>query len=176
EEDVRLKEELVRSAKDRAELLMISVLERNDLGRVCEKGSVQVPELVKLETFSNLHHLVSTVTGRLRADQDPVDCLAACFPGGSVTGTPKIRAMEIIRELETVPRGVYTGGIGFLDLNGSAHFNIAIRTMTVEKGKLFFHVGGGIVADSDPEAEYEETLVKALGMREALGKNETNPV
>ncbi|MBI1909493.1 MAG: aminodeoxychorismate synthase component I [Deltaproteobacteria bacterium] len=170
EEDARLKEELVMSRKDRAELLMITDLERNDLGRVCKKGSIQVSELYRAESFSNVHHLVATIEGELEEGKDAVDCLKACFPGGSITGAPKIRAMEIIRELETVPRGVYTGAIGFIGDDQSAHFNIAIRTLTLKEGNAFFHSGGGIVADSDPEAEYQETLAKASGIMRALDR------
>jgi para-aminobenzoate synthetase component 1 len=168
EEDRALAAELLSSVKDRAELLMIVDLERNDLGRVCEYGSVHVPELFRLETYSNVHHLVATVRGRLRCEVTPLECLRAAFPGGSITGAPKIRAMEIIEELEPVRRGVYTGAIGWVDGHGNAEWNIAIRTMLVKDGQVHFHVGGGIVADSDPAAEYEETMAKAQGMLRAL--------
>jgi anthranilate/para-aminobenzoate synthase component I len=147
---------------------MIVDLERNDLGRVCEYGTVRVGELVELEAHPTVFHLVSTVEGRLRQDATMVDCLRACFPGGSITGAPKIRAMEIIEELEPSRRGVYTGAIGYLGWNGQADLNIAIRTMVQAHGWLTFHVGGGIVADSVPEAEYQETLDKAQGMLRAL--------
>jgi para-aminobenzoate synthetase component I len=168
-EDAALAQELLRSEKDRAELVMIVDLERNDLGRVCEYGSVHVPELMCLESYANVHHLVSTVRGKLRPVLGPLDCLRAAFPGGSITGAPKIRAMEIIDELEPYRRGVYTGAIGWVDGRGNAEWSIAIRTMTLVNGRAHFHVGSGIVADSDPEAEYEETLTKASGMLKALG-------
>jgi para-aminobenzoate synthetase component I len=169
EEDAARAAELLSSPKDRAELLMIVDLERNDLGRVCEYGSVHVPELFLLESYSNVHHLVATVRGRLRADVGPLECLRAAFPGGSITGAPKIRAMEIIEELEPVRRGVYTGAIGWVDGRGNAEWNIAIRTMVVKDGRVHLGIGGGIVADSDPGAEYLETLDKAAGMLAALG-------
>lgn len=172
EEDAARAAELLSSAKDRAELLMIVDLERNDLGRVCGSGTVRVPDLFRLESFSNVHHLVATVTGQLRKDVGPLECLAACFPGGSITGAPKIRAMEIIEELEPVRRGVYTGAIGWVDGRGNAEWNIAIRTMVVKEETVYFSVGGGIVADSLPAAEYEETLTKARSMREALRRPE----
>ncbi len=168
EEDARLAAELLSSDKDRAELLMIVDLERNDLGRVCEYGSVHVPDLFRLESYANVHHLVATVRGRLRSEVTPLQCLRAAFPGGSITGAPKIRALEIIEELEPVRRGVYTGAIGWVDGRGNAEWNIAIRTMVVKAGRVYFHAGGGIVADSDPPAEYEETLTKARGMLRAL--------
>ena len=162
--DEKSAHELVTSQKEIAELVMITDLERNDLGRVCEYGSVQVSELLKLERFEQVFHLVSTVEGRLRDGVDHVSALRACFPGGSITGAPKKRAMEIITELEPVERGLYTGAIGWFGFNGGSQFNIAIRTMVVENGLAHFHVGAGIVADSDPEAEYEETLHKAGGI------------
>ena len=152
-EDSRLAGELLTSKKDMAENVMIVDLERNDLGRVCEFGSVSVPDLYALESYPTVHHLVSVVTGRLKQECDAVDLLTACFPGGSITGAPKIRAMEIIDELEPVRRGVYTGSIGCLGFDGSVNLNIAIRTAVVKDGVCYFHVGGGIVADSDPEAE-----------------------
>ncbi len=160
--------DLLRSPKDNAELVMITDLERNDLGRVCEFGSVHVPDLVRVETYATVHHLVATVAGRLRANVSHVDCVRACFPGGSITGAPKIRAMEIIDELEPHARGVYTGAIGFLGFNGVTHLNIAIRTVIQQKQRLTFHAGGGIVADSEPEAEYEETLAKARGIIDGI--------
>ena len=169
EDDARLVAELRASAKDRAENVMIVDLERNDLGRVCEIGSVHVPTLCDVTSHSNVHHLESRVDGRLRADATPVDILSALFPGGSITGAPKIRAVEIIDELEPVRRGVYTGAIGYWDASGDCDWNIAIRTISVVRGTAYFHAGGGIVADSTPEGEYEETLVKATGMRRALG-------
>jgi para-aminobenzoate synthetase component 1 len=160
--------ELLSSAKDRAELLMIVDLERNDLGRVCEYGSVHVPELYHLESFANVHHLVATVHGRLRPEVTPLQAMRAAFPGGSITGAPKIRAMEIIEELEPVHRGIYTGAIGWVDGRGNGEWNIAIRTMVAKDGRVHFHAGGGVVADSEPAAEYEETLAKASGMLRAL--------
>jgi para-aminobenzoate synthetase component I len=169
EEDARLVAELRASAKDRAENVMIVDLERNDLGRVCEIGSVRVPALCDVTSHSNVHHLESRVEGRLREDASPVDVIRALFPGGSITGAPKIRAIEIIDELEPVRRGVYTGAIGYWDASGDCDWNIAIRTISVVNGVAYFHAGGGIVADSTPEGEYEETLVKATGMMRALG-------
>jgi para-aminobenzoate synthetase component I len=167
-EDTRIAAELLASSKDNAELVMITDLERNDLGRVCEFGSVHVSELVRVETYATVHHLVSTVEGRLRRDVSPVDCVRACFPGGSITGAPKIRAMEIIDELEPHARGVYTGAIGFIGYNGLTHLNVAIRTVVQQGRELTFHAGGGIVADSEPDAEYDETLVKAQGILNAI--------
>ena len=170
--DDRLVQELLSSPKDNAELLMIVDLERNDLGRVCEFGSVHVPELVCAESFTTVHHLVATVAGTLRPAISHVDCVRACFPGGSITGAPKIRAMEIIDELEPQARGIYTGAIGFFDpARDRSHFNIAIRTAVYQPGgRLTFQAGGGIVADSDPAAEYDETLAKAQGIFNALNQ------
>ena len=159
--DRKLAAELLHSEKDLAELLMIVDLERNDLGRVCEIASIHVPERVALESYSNIHHLVATVRGRLRRDADRIDLLRSCFPGGSITGAPKIRAMELIDELEPTDRGVYTGAIGYFGFDGTMDLNIAIRTCILKEGRAYFHVGGGIVADSEPEAEYQETLDKA---------------
>lgn len=170
EQDTRLSYELQTSAKEQAELVMITDLLRNDLGRVSEFGSVHVPELFKLERYAHVQHLVSTVEGRLRPNVTHLDALAACFPGGSVTGAPKIRAMQIIDELEPVSRGPYTGAIGYLGFNRESQLNIAIRTAVAVDGQLHFHAGSGIVADSDPEAEYEETLVKARGFLNTLGQ------
>ena len=161
--------ELLHSVKDQAELNMIVDLERNDLGRVCEIGSVRVTQPRTIEAHPTVYHGVATVEGLLRADVDFVDLLRATFPGGSVTGAPKIRAMEIIEELEPVRRGPYCGAIGYLAADGSMEFNVAIRTMTFKDGLVHIPVGGGIVADSDPAAEYEETLVKAKAMFDALG-------
>ncbi len=170
--DQKAARELMMSAKDQAELLMITDLERNDLGRVCEFGSVHVPDLVTLENYATVMHLVSTVEGRLAGGVTAVEAVRACFPGGSITGAPKIRAMEIIDELEPCARGVYTGAIGYLGFNGVADFNIAIRTMIYKNGMVHFHAGGGIVADSEPALEYEETLHKARGMVRALAQAE----
>ena len=161
-------EELLSSEKERAELVMITDLERNDLGQVCLYGSVQVTKLCELQTFAQVHHLVSTVEGRLRPEVTPVQAVRACYPGGSITGAPKKRAREIIAELEPVPRGLYTGAIGFFGRDGRAVFNIAIRTLVVRDGLATYGVGAGIVADSDPAAEYDETLHKAAGLFAAL--------
>ena len=166
--DARLGYELQSSEKERAELVMITDLLRNDLGRFCEYGSVTVPDLAKLERFAQVQHLVSTVTGRLRPGVTHLQALASSFPGGSITGAPKIRAMEIIDELEPVVRGPYTGCLGYLGFNRESQLNILIRTAVCREGKAWFHVGAGIVADSDPETEYEETLNKAAGWLAAL--------
>ena len=167
-EDARLSDELEASAKDRAELTMIVDLERNDLGRACRFGTVRVAGPWAVESFEHVHHLVATIEGRLRFGVGPVDVVKAVFPGGSITGAPKIRAMEIIDELELNRRGAYTGAVGYLSLGGLSAFNITIRTMLVEGDRVSYQVGGGIVADSDPEAEYQETLHKARGMSRAL--------
>jgi len=167
-EDRRLARELVESEKDRAENVMIVDLLRNDLSKVCRDGSVEVPELCTLESFAHVHHLVSTVRGVLRPGCDAVDLLRAAFPGGSITGAPKIRAMEIIAELEPVRRGPYCGSIAWLGFSGWMDSSIVIRTLVMRRGQVQFHVGGGIVADSVPAAEYEETLAKAEGLLRAL--------
>jgi anthranilate/para-aminobenzoate synthase component I len=166
--DAQLAYELQTSAKELAELVMITDLLRNDLGKVCEYGSVQVPELARLEKFAQVQHLVSTVEGRLRKDMTHFAAFASCFPGGSITGAPKFRAMEIIDELEPVSRGPYCGCIGYLGFNRESQLSIAIRTAVCAAGKIHFNVGAGIVADSDPTAEYEETLAKAAGFLAAL--------
>lgn len=165
--DAAAAEELLRSEKERAELLMITDLERNDLGTVCEFGSIAVPELWSLERFAQVFHLVSTVAGTLRAEVSHVEALLACFPGGSISGAPKKRAIEIIGELEKHPRGIYTGAIGYFGFNGESQFSIAIRTAVESGGDMQFHVGSGIVADSVPAIEYEETLHKAAGILRA---------
>ncbi len=167
-EDRRLGAELLGSAKDRAENVMIVDVLRNDLGRVCETGSVRVTGLCELETFPQVHHLTSTVVGALRPDLSPFDLLHACFPGGSISGAPKIRAMEILEGLEPVRRHVYTGSIGYVDWRGDADWNIAIRTAVVTPTAIHFAAGGGITADSDAGAEHLETLHKAEGMCRAL--------
>lgn len=156
--------DLITSPKEISELIMITDLERNDLGRICEFGSVRAAELLKLERHEHVFHLVSTVEGQLRADVDHLDAIRACFPGGSITGAPKKRAREIIDELETEPRGLYTGAIGVIGFDNETRLSIAIRTAIAEAGELHFHVGAGIVADSDPALEYEETLHKARGL------------
>ncbi len=168
EEDDRLRRELLASAKDRAENMMIIDLLRNDLGRVCAYGSVRVEAVCRLESYATVHHLVSEVRGRLRPGLGPIDLLRAAFPGGSVTGAPKIRAMEIIAELEPTARGPYCGSLGYLGFDGSMDTSILIRTFTAGRGWLQFPVGGGIVADSDPASEYQETLHKAAGLLKAL--------
>ncbi len=198
--DASYREALLASEKDRAELAMIVDLERNDLGRVCDYGTVRVclpglsggperdewvnanrqsatlaqcairnPPFAMLESHPTVHHLVATVTGRLRPDAGPIDLLRATFPGGSITGAPKVRAMEIIDELEPTQRSVYTGAIGHISLNGRMQLNIAIRTIQIADGQAHIHVGSGIVADSDPHEEYAETVAKAAGLCAALG-------
>jgi para-aminobenzoate synthetase component 1 len=161
--------ELLRSEKDKAEHIMIVDLERNDLGRVAEVGTVKVSHLYALEEHPTVWHLVSTVEAKIPADKDVVDLLFAMFPGGSITGAPKIRAMEIIDEVEPVARGIYTGSIGYWSWTGHCDFNIVIRTAILSGGMAYFHAGGGIVADSDPKSEYEETLAKAKGLLKMLG-------
>lgn len=167
-DDASMMEQLLGSEKERAELVMITDLERNDLGQVCEFGSVEVTALCQLQSFAQVHHLVSEVEGRLRPEVTAVQALRACYPGGSITGAPKKRAREIIAELELTPRGIYTGAIGFFRRDGSAVFNIAIRTLVVRDGLATYGVGSGLVADSDPGSEYEETLHKAAGLFAAL--------
>jgi len=175
--DAQLAYELQTSAKELAELVMITDLLRNDLGKVCEYGSVQVPELAKLEKFAQVQHLVSTVEGRLRKGVTHFAAFASCFPGGSITGAPKFHAMEIIDELEPISRGPYCGAIGYLGFNRESQLNIAIRTALCRDGLAHFNVGAGIVADSVPEAEYEETLAKAAGFLAAhkLGCLKSSP-
>ena len=167
-EDAALVRDLSASEKDLAENLMIVDLERNDLGRVAETGSVEVTGLFEVESYATVHHLVSTVRARLRRDRDLVDLLRATFPSGSVTGAPKVRAMQIIDELEPVARGPYTGAIGYIGFDGSMSLNVAIRILVVKDQRAYFHVGGGIVADSDPVAEYQETLDKGAALAQAL--------
>ena len=159
-EDLLRKKALKSSKKETAEHIMIVDLVRNDLGRVCSYGSVKVDELMKIESYSNLHHTVSTVSGELRRGLSAVDCIRAAFPGGSITGAPKIRAMEIIHEIEPNPRWIYTGSIGYIAFDGSMDLNIAIRTAFIRDGRIYFSAGGGIVTDSKPDAEYDETLLK----------------
>jgi len=168
EEDEVLAGELLNSVKDRAENMMIVDLERNDLGRVCRYGSVKVTELAILEAFPTVFHLTSTVEGRLRKDKNCIDLLKATFPGGSITGAPKVRAMEIIDELEPTRRSVYTGCIGYLGFNGDIDLNITIRTFLIKGNKAYFQVGGAVVYDSDPEDEYQETLHKGRALIDAL--------
>jgi para-aminobenzoate synthetase component 1 len=172
-EDFALRDDLQASEKDQAENLMIVDLLRNDLGRVCEYGSVRVERLFEAESYATVHHLVSEVRGQLRPGLGPIDLVRATFPGGSVTGAPKIRATEIIAELERVARGPYCGSLGWIGFDGTMDASILIRTMTCGRGWVQFPVGGGIVADSDPAREYEETLHKAEGMLRALKKVST---
>ncbi|MDD2533815.1 MAG: aminodeoxychorismate synthase component I [Eubacteriales bacterium] len=164
-EDQKNREELQASLKDQAELLMIVDLERNDLSAVCEPDSVVVRDLFHLETFATVFHLVATVEGRLAEGQDAVSCIKACFPGGSITGAPKIRAMQLISEFEGLRRGLYTGCMGYFSLDGQTDFNILIRTILSDGQKTTYHAGGGITWDSDPQSEYQETLdkTKAIG-------------
>ncbi len=163
EADEKSAYDLLTSQKEIAELIMITDLERNDLGRICEFGSVLPMELLALERYQHVFHLVSTIDGVLRPEVAHLDALRSCFPGGSITGAPKKRAMEIIAELEPVARGPYTGAIGWIGYNEESKFNIAIRTALLEDSELSLHVGAGIVADSNPQLEYEETLHKAAG-------------
>ena len=166
--DAQFSYELQTSAKEISELVMITDLLRNDLGRVCEFGSVQVPDLVRLERYPHVYHLVSTIEGRLRPEATHFHAFARCFPGGSITGAPKIRAMQIIDELESIARGPYTGALGYLGFNRETQLSIIIRTALVHRGQVHFNVGAGIVADSVPAAEYDETLAKAAGFFEAI--------
>jgi para-aminobenzoate synthetase component 1 len=165
--DAALKAELLASRKDRAENVMIVDLLRNDLSRVCDPGSVQVPVLCGLETYASVHHLTSVVTGRLARHRTRGDLIAACFPGGSITGAPKIRAQEIIAGMEGAPRDIYCGAIGFLGFNGTMDLNIAIRTVLFHRGKARLQGGGGITARSDPAEEYDETLDKVRNILKA---------
>jgi para-aminobenzoate synthetase component I len=160
---------LAESEKDRAENLMIVDLMRNDLSRVCAPGTVRVSELFALERYATVHHLVSTVVGTLAEGRDGWDLLRATFPGGSITGAPKVRAMEIIAELEPSARSVYCGSLGYWSVTGALDTSIAIRTVVALGGRVYFGAGGGIVADSDPEQEYRETLDKARGIIDVLG-------
>jgi len=167
ERDEKSAYDLITSPKEIAELIMITDLERNDLGRVCEFGSVEATDLLKLERYAQVFHLVSTVQGTLRQEVDHIEALHACFPGGSITGAPKKRAREIISELEPEPRGLYTGTIGCFGFNNESRFNIVIRTAILENDEIAFHTGAGIVADSIPEMEWEETWHKARGILRA---------
>jgi anthranilate synthase component 1/para-aminobenzoate synthetase component 1 len=169
-EDERFSRQLILSPKERAEHIMLVDLERNDLGRVCQYGSVEVNELMTLENYSHVIHIVSNVRGRLRPGLDRFSALAAAFPGGTITGTPKIRSMEIIDELEKVARFVYTGSIGYFNYGGEMDLNIVIRTFVIAATSAYIQVGAGIVADSDPEREYYETLHKAQALIEAIKK------
>jgi anthranilate synthase component 1 len=168
DEDVRLAEELKRNEKERAEHVMLVDLGRNDVGRVCEYGSVRVPQFMGLERFSHVMHLTSIVEGKLADDRDRLDALVSCFPAGTVSGAPKVRAMQIIKELEPSGRGLYAGAVGYLDFAGNLDFCIAIRTVIMSKGKAFVQAGAGIVMDSNPAAEYDETKDKAKALLRAL--------
>jgi anthranilate synthase component 1 len=168
EQSNQRKQELLDHPKERAEHVMLIDLERNDLGRVCVGGSVRVSEYMVVESYTHVHHIVSNVTGTAREELAPGELIRAVFPGGTITGCPKVRCMEIINELEQRPRGAYTGSMGYLNLNGDCDLNILIRTITAQNGRLEFAAGSGIVADSDPGAELEETRAKAKGMLMAL--------
>jgi anthranilate synthase component I len=168
EEDMRLAEELKRNEKERAEHVMLVDLGRNDVGRVCQYGSVRVPQFMGLERFSHVMHLTSIVEGKLSEDRDRLDALVACFPAGTVSGAPKVRAMQIIRELEPDGRGLYAGAVGYLDFAGNLDFCIAIRTVIMSNGRAYVQAGAGIVMDSNPTAEYEETRDKARALVRAL--------
>jgi anthranilate synthase component 1 len=167
--DIDLARELHAHPKERAEHVMLIDLERNDLGRICEAGTVQVDELMTIESYAHVHHIVSNVRGQLRANATPGDVLAAVFPGGTITGCPKVRCMEIIAELETTARGAYTGSFGYLNRDGSMDMNILIRSLEVAGDQLSLRAGAGIVADSNPERELAETRAKARGVLRALG-------
>lgn len=168
--DAALIRELTGSEKERAEHIMLIDLERNDLGRVCEGGSVEVDEFMVVESYAHVHHIVSSVVGNLRSGVGIVDILKAVFPGGTITGCPKVRCMQIIAELEAAGRGAYTGSLGYINTDGSADFNILIRTMSINAGRLDFRAGAGIVADSDPHSELQETRAKAEGLVRALSQ------
>ncbi len=170
-EDDRLKHELLANAKERAEHVMLVDLERNDLGRVCEYGTVRVDEFLTVEQYSHVSHLVSNVRGTLRPEMTGADVLRAVFPGGTITGVPKVRCMEIIEELEPVRRGIYTGSLGYVSRSGNMDWNILIRTMLLHGQRGYVQVGAGIVADSDPAREYEETLHKGQALFSALGQS-----
>ena len=167
--DLELSREMLAHPKERAEHIMLIDLERNDLGRVCETGTVEVDELMVVETYEHVHHIVSNVRGRLRKEVTPVDVIRAVFPGGTITGCPKVRCMEIIAELEQKGRSFYTGSFGYLGLDGSMDLNILIRSMLLHDRTISFRTGAGIVADSMPEKELAETEHKARGLLRALG-------
>ncbi|QTS83845.1 aminodeoxychorismate synthase component I [Coxiella endosymbiont of Amblyomma nuttalli] len=169
-DDAHSAKKLLHSVKDHAENLMIVDLLRNDLGKCCKPGTIHVPKLAALESFPNIHHLVSTVTGQLRDNQDALDVLRHCFPGGSITGAPKLRAMQIIEVLEPHHRSVYCGTIGYIDINGNLDCNIAIRTLICDRNHMYCYAGGGIVADSILENEYEESKIKVQRLIHTLSK------
>jgi para-aminobenzoate synthetase component 1 len=176
EQDEAMRASLAGSLKDRAELNMIVDLERNDIGRVCEFGTVRVPDARRIEAYPTVFHTVATVEGALRPGVTMGELLRASFPGGSITGAPKVRAMQIIEELETVRRAIYTGSIGYIGFNGVTDLNIVIRTFIAKDGRVYFHAGGGIVADSKPADEYEETITKAMALMRALGVSDVETV
>jgi anthranilate/para-aminobenzoate synthase component I len=169
DEDERLRQQLLLSSKDRAENVMIVDLVRNDFGRVCQFGTVCVPELMTIEAYATLFQMVSTIRGTLSEGLDAMNLVRAAFPGGSMTGAPKIEAMKIIEQLEPVKRGIYSGAIGYFDFAGQLDLSIVIRSLVVKEGRCYYNVGGAIVADSDPLAEYSETLDKARALQWALG-------
>ena len=169
EEDAKIANELANNEKERAENLMIVDLMRNDLGRVCQIDSVTVEKLFEIESYATVHQLVSTVTGTLKPGESATSALAACFPGGSMTGAPKIKAVEILQSLESGPRNIYSGAFGYLGFDGSADFGMTIRTLVFEGSSATLGVGGGITIDSDPESEFEETMLKSKALLEALG-------
>jgi anthranilate synthase component 1 len=168
EQDARIVRSLLDNEKERAEHVMLIDLERNDLGRVCVGGSVEVDEYMCVETYAHVHHIVSNVSGVLREEVSPIQVIRALFPGGTITGCPKVRCMEIIAELEACGRGAYTGSVGYLNRDGGCDLNILIRTMTAEGGAIRFRAGAGIVADSNAAAELAETRAKAKGLLRAL--------
>lgn len=168
--DKRLLDELISDPKERAEHVMLIDLERNDLGRICEAGSVQVDEMMIIESYAHVHHIVSNVQGKLRDDVTPGQAIAAVFPGGTITGCPKVRCMQIISELESGPRGAYTGSFGYLNRDGNLDLNILIRTIVVRDNTVTFRAGSGIVADSQPDAELQETRAKAKGLIQAMSQ------
>jgi len=167
-EDARLEKEMLADEKERAEHIMLVDLGRNDLGRVCEYGSVAVEKLMTVERYSHVMHLVSSLRGQLRRGMDCFDALMSCFPAGTVSGAPKIRAMEIIDELEPTRRGIYAGAVMYLDFSGNIDSCIALRTLVAKKGRIYIQAGGGVVADSVPEREYQETVNKARALVKAL--------
>lgn len=174
QQDESIQEELIRHPKERAEHVMLIDLERNDLGRLCVPGSVKVDELMVIESYAHVHHIVSNVCGQLRPDVSPGEVIAAVFPGGTITGCPKVRCMEIIAELEQTARGPYTGSFGYLNHNGDMDLNILIRTISIEQDQLRLRTGAGLVADSDPQRELEETRAKAKGLLLAIAGQATN--
>jgi anthranilate synthase component 1 len=167
--DAALIRELIEHPKERAEHVMLLDMERNDLGRIAAVGSVQVDELMVVESYTHVHHIVSNVTARLKTGVTPAEVIRAVFPGGTITGCPKVRCMQIIAELEQAPREAYTGAMGYLDHDGNMDLNILIRTLVQKDRRLEFRAGAGIVADSVPEKELEETRAKARGLARALG-------